>query len=76
MYAPLHMSDVDFLDILGVSQCICFIILYMLGVDHDGQGLFSWYDALDLLLCDYAYTDTKMIIVMNYAKDQIHDWVL
>ena len=29
-YAPLHMSYVDLLDILGVSQCICFIILYVM----------------------------------------------
>ena len=41
----------------------------MLGVDIDGQGLLSWYGVLDLLLCDYTYTYTEMIIVMNYVED-------
>ena len=41
----------------------------MLGVDLDGQRLLSWYDVLDLLLCDYAYTYTEMIIVMNCAEE-------
>ena len=41
----------------------------MLGVDPDGQGLLSWYDVLNLLLCDYAYMYTEMIIVMYCAED-------
>ena len=69
VYSPLHMSDVDLLYILGVSQCICFIILYVLGIDPEGQGLLLWYDVLKLLLCDYAYIDTKIIIVMNCVED-------
>ena len=41
----------------------------MLGVDPDGQGLLSWYEVLDLLLCDYTYTFTEMFLVMNCVED-------